>query len=152
MPSPCQGWNGRVGNESVYLTLFRELLVGGKQKTGIRCKYNSVSCLVLTWPSQSQEVNMSHLRRLPSCPATFGRVSHLSGFRLRWNGCVLLESQKLKHHLGGPLWRSGLKTWLCHDSGWGPCHGIGSILGPGTSAGMAKKEKNKTKNKNHLKV
>lgn len=41
--SPCQGRNGAARNGSFYLTLFSELLVRGKQNSGIKGEYSSVS-------------------------------------------------------------------------------------------------------------
>lgn len=41
--SACQGRNGAARNGSFYLTLFSELLVWGKQNSGIKGEYSSVS-------------------------------------------------------------------------------------------------------------
>ena len=41
--SPCQGRNGAARNGRFYLTLFSEPLVRGKQNSGIKRKYSSLS-------------------------------------------------------------------------------------------------------------
>ena len=49
---------------------------------------------------------------------------------------ILLDLKALKDWgCGGGvlLWHSGLRIWCCPSSGLGQCHGMGSVLGPGTS-------------------